>query len=72
MDETEAFELIHDALHNKAFKHPDFHSHHEAYGVLLEEVEHVRTHGTPDNDGCKEELADIAAVCFKAMMQLCI
>ena len=75
MTESDAFELINGALNNKALKHPDFHSHHEAYGVLCEEVdeyfEHVRER-KPSMAGCREELADVAAVCMKALMQLCV
>lgn len=75
MLESEAFELVLETLHDKAYRHPPFHSHHEAYGVLLEEVdeyfEHVRER-KPSMAGCLEELADIAAVCIKALIQLCV
>lgn len=75
MLESEAFELVLESLHNKAYIHPPFHSHHETYGVLLEEVdeyfEHVRER-KPSMEGCKEELADVAAVCIKALTQLCV
>ncbi len=74
MIENEAVYLCLNALHDKAYRHPEFHSHHEAYGVLLEEVdeyfEHVRER-KPSMSGCREELADIAAVCLKALTQLC-
>lgn len=74
MTEHDAVCLVFDALHNKAYRHPPFHSHHETYGVLLEEVdeyfEHVRER-KPSMEGCKEELADVAAVCIKALTQLC-
>jgi NTP pyrophosphatase (non-canonical NTP hydrolase) len=75
MTEHDAVCLVFDALHNKAYRHPPFHSHHETYGVLLEEVdeyfEHVRER-RPSMAGYREELADIAAVCIKALIQLCV
>ncbi len=56
MMECEAVYLCLDALHDKAYRHPEFHSHHEAYGVLLEEVdeyfEHVRER-RPSMSGCR-------------------
>ena len=74
MLEQEAVYLAIEALHTKAYKHPAFHNQHEVYGVLMEEVaeffEHVREK-KPDMAGCREELADVCAVCLKALTQLC-
>jgi len=72
--ETKAALSVLNTLQEKAYKHPGFHSHHEAYGIIMEEVDeyfdHVKEH-TPNNEGCIEELSDIAAACIKAMVQLC-
>ena len=74
MEISKAIEIVLDATYSKALEHTPFTSNHEAYGVLLEEVAEyfdcIREK-KPDKAHCVEELADIAAVCMKALMQLC-
>lgn len=59
-------------------KHPPMNSHHEAYGVIAEEFEEywreVQKGGKTcprDPDALRTELIETAAMCFRALHDLC-
>jgi hypothetical protein len=58
-------------------KHPPMHSHHEAYAVLLEEVEEYwrevqKGGGTPrDPQALRTELIHVAAMAIRSLYDLC-
>jgi hypothetical protein len=59
-------------------KHPPMNSHHEAYAVISEEfnveywAEVCKGGGTPrDPDALRTELIHTAAMCFRALHDLC-
>jgi len=56
-------------------KHGDFNSLHEAYAVILEEVDEFwdevkKKKEVRDSERIREELIDIAAACLKAIENL--
>jgi hypothetical protein len=58
-------------------KHPPMHSHHEAYSVIKEEFEEywteVKKGGSVPRDpaALRRELIETAAMCFRALHDLC-
>ena len=60
-------------------KHPPMHSHHEAYSVILEELDEywleVKKGGSTcprDPEALKTELIHTAAMCARALYDLCV
>ena len=71
-----AVQMVSDEAERASQKHPPMHSHHEAYAVILEEVEEywreVQKGGsTPrDPDALRTELVQAAAMCVRTLMDL--
>lgn len=54
--------------------HGDYHSPHQAYGVLCEEVKEFFDEVCKkkfDKEAARKELTQIAAVCVRAILDLC-
>jgi hypothetical protein len=78
MDERHEL-VIGDVYHEwqkAAAKNPPMHSHHEAYAVILEELEEywaevMKRPGKRDPEGLKAELVQVAAMAMRALSDLC-
>lgn len=78
MDLREAQHLVEMEVARASSKHPPMNSHHEAYAVISEEfnveywAEVCKGGGTPrDPEALKLELVQTAAMCFRALTDLC-
>jgi NTP pyrophosphatase (non-canonical NTP hydrolase) len=67
---NEILEEINSELNKANESHPNFHSHHEAYAVILEEVceywDEVRKR-KPNVLNMRKELIQVAAMCVKTI-----
>lgn len=74
---TDALDLVKAEVKCACAKHAPMHSHHEAYAVILEELdeywEEVRKGGNTPRDmtALKAELTHTAAMCVRALHDLC-
>lgn len=74
MDITEFAHRVEEEYNSAKAKHPsDFHSTHEAYAVIQEELDEYWALVKKDSYygwEYREELTQVAAMCFKAMKEL--
>ncbi len=71
-----ATHLIHDEAKRACTKHPPMNSHHEAYAVILEELEEywievMKRPSKRDPEALKLELIQTAAMCLRTLHDLC-
>ncbi len=73
---AEAFEAVKKEFHRASAKHPPMHSHHEAYAVILEELEEywaevMKKPSKRNPAALREELVRTAAMCLRTLAELC-
>ena len=73
MTYTDALQKVLNELDDIVETRSEYHSWHEAYAILKEEVDEVWDEirmKSPSGYACTEELKQVAAVAIKAMIQL--
>lgn len=77
MDAMDARNKVYDEFWRSMEKHPNFNSHHEAYSVILEEMdeywEEVKKGGSHPRspEALRAELIQVAAMALKGLVSLC-
>ena len=76
MKSNESLKLIESEFTRAADLYPGFHSNHEGYAVIKEEVDELwdeikKSKDVRGNSRMKEELIQIAAMCVRFLNDLC-
>lgn len=65
---NEIYQKIEQEIQDARKKFPPFHSQHEAYAVILEELDEYWDKVKQDEDG-RDELIQVAAMCITAIRE---
>lgn len=71
-----ALDYVKSEVERAQMKHPPMHSHHEAYAVILEELEEywaevMKRPSKRNPEELRMELIQTAAMCIRALTDLC-
>lgn len=75
MNIVQAITLVSDELNEAERKFPTFHSYHEGYAVILEEVRELeaevfKNRSSWNDEAIKKEVVQVAAMCIKMLTSL--